>query len=511
MSMRISLGQTQNQQQKQILTQRMIQSMELLQLPIQQLEQRIETELETNPTLEIDDGTDETEPFDEGDSPQSESDEPSREDEDPKEEESSSDDDDAEEGESSDGETAEEGDFQLVSDFSETYSDTIDEDPVRSQNWLEEAAQRHQDMIGNIASRGETLEDHLRGQLPWFDLTDRQKEICETIIGNINHNGLLETPLEELWGEDADETEKEIWKKGLQTIQSMDPPGVGARTVAEALLLQVTDETPHHETVRRLLERHFDDILHNRIPLIGKETGYTKEEIEEGIGQIRKLNPHPGSDFDEDTTPVVIPDLIVSKGRDGRWEVDINEGGQIRLGISSEYKSMLKNEKTDNETKEYLRSNIGRAQWFIEALRQRKMTLLRVGQAIVRHQNDFFELGAENLRPLKMQQIADELGIHITTVSRACSGKWLAAPTGLYPLKSFFSGAVKSDSDELSSSSVKSRIKEMIDGEDKKNPLSDEEIAARLKEKGADISRRTVAKYRDELKIPSSRQRKDWL
>ncbi|MBO7725277.1 MAG: RNA polymerase factor sigma-54 [Thermoguttaceae bacterium] len=499
MSMRFSLGQTQSQQQKQILTQRMIQAQELLQLPIQQLEQRIDAEMETNPLLEIDDGSAdlESEPSETDDSPQSESDE-------------SSPGEDRREENTEDASGWEE-DFRLVDEFAETYSGTIDEDPVRSQNWLEEAAQRHQDLIDNIASGGETLEEHLLDQLPWFDLSDRQKNACETIIGNIDPDGLLKVPLEELWGENADEAEKEVWKKALETVRSMDPPGVGARSVAEALLLQVTDETPHREMVRLLLERHYDDILHNRIPLIIRETGYTKEEIEEGIREIRKLNPHPGSDFNVETSPAVVPDLIVYKGEDGRWDVDINDGNQIRLGINSEYKSMLKNKETDSETKEYLRKNIGRAQWFIEALRQRKLTLLRVGQAIVQRQNSFFEDGPESLRPLKMQQIADELGIDISTVSRACSDKWLEAPTGLYSLKSFFSGAVKSDSDELSASSVKNRIKEMIDGEDKKNPLSDEEIAARLKARGADISRRTVAKYRDELKIPSSRQRKDWL
>ena len=490
MNMRISLGQTQSQQQKQILTQRMIQSMELLQLPVQQLEQRIKAEADTNLVLEINDDTAEfdSESFDEGNSPPSESDLLSR-----------------------NEKNAGEEDFQLVNDFAETYADTIDEAPVRSQNWLEEAAQRHQDLISNIASRGETLEEHLLDQLPWFDLTDRQKEACEMIIGNLDRNGLLKAPLEELWGQNADDSEKEVWKKALQTVQAMDPAGVGARSAAEALLLQVTDETPHREIARLILERHFDDWIHNHIPLISKKTGYTTEEIEEGIREILKLNPYPGSDFDEVTEPTVTPDLFVRRGEDGRWDVDINEGNQIRLGINSEYKAMLKEREVDRDTKDRLRKDIGRAQWFIEALRQRKMTLLRVGQAIVRHQNDFFERGPKHLRPLKMQQIADELGIHIATVSRACNDKWLEAPTGLYPLKSFFSGAVKSESDELSSRSVKNRIKEMIDGEDKKAPLSDEEIASRLKSQGAEVSRRTVAKYRDELKIPSSRQRKDWF
>ena len=509
MSMRVSLGQSQRQEQKQILTQRLIQSAELLQLPLQQLEERIETELETNPVLEVlespSDPDAEEDAWDAGDAdfPSDRAPGPDL-----------SDGDSPAEAEEAEPETAFDGaeEFERAADFSETYADTIDEAPIRSQNWLEEAAQRHQDLISNIVSRDETLEEHLLAQLAWFDISDPQREACETIIGNISPNGILETPIEELWGTDPSQAQRETWQAALKTVQSMDPPGVGARSVREALLLQVSEETPNRQLVRHLLEKHFDDILHNRIPLIVKETGYTKEQVEEGINEIRKLNPYPGSGFGEEASPAILPDLYVFQREDGSWDVDINEGSQIRLGISSEYKAMLKEKETDREAKDYLRKNIGQAQWFIEALRQRKMTLLRVGQAIVRHQADFFEIGPEKLRPLKMQQVADELQIHIATVSRACDGKWMQAPQGIYPLRSFFSGAVKteSSSDEMTSRSVKIKIKTLIDKEDKKAPLSDEEIVAQLKSEGIDISRRTVAKYRDALAIPSSRQRKEW-
>ena len=497
MSMRVSLGQSQRQEQKQILTQRLIQSAELLQLPLQQLEERIETELETNPVLEVLDSASEYNAEDDAEDADQFDSEPSDRNRLPESEEKALD-------------GAEE--FDRIRDFSETYADTIDEAPIRSQNWLEEAAQRHQDMISNLVSRSETLEEHLLGQLAWFDLDETQKQACETIIGNISPNGILETPIEELWGENPDQAQRETWQSALKTVQSMDPPGVGARSVQEALLLQVSEETPNSPLVRRLLEKHFEDILHNRIPLIVRETGYTKEQVEEGIAEIRKLNPYPGSGFDEETSPAILPDLYVFRREDGKWDVDINEGNQIRLGISSEYKAMLKEKQTDREAKDYLRKNIGQAQWFIEALRQRKITLLRVGQAIVRHQTDFFEIGPEKLRPLKMQQVADELQIHIATVSRACDGKWMQGPQGTYALRSFFSGAVKteSDTDELTSRSVKIKIKALIDKEDKKAPLSDEEIVSRLKSEGIGISRRTVAKYRDALAIPSSRQRKEW-
>ena len=508
--MRVSLGQTQRQEQKQILTQRLIQSAELLQLPLQQLEERIETELETNPVLEILESPsgfdDEDNAGNAGGSDLSPSENVSG--LDPSGGDSPAGSEDTESETSFDD--AEE--FERAADFSETYADTIDEAPIRSQNWLEEAARRHQDLISNVVSRDETLEEHLLDQLAWFDLSDTQRDACETIIGNISPNGILEIPIEELWGEDPGQAQRETWRAALKTVQSMDPPGVGARSVQEALLLQVSEEIPNCSLVRSLLEKHFDDILHNRIPLIVKETGYTKEQIEEGIAEIRKLNPYPGSGFGEEVSPAILPDLYVFQGEDGKWDVDVNEGNQIRLGINSEYKAMLKEKETDREAKDYLRKNIGQAQWFIEALRQRKMTLLRVGQAIVRHQTDFFEIGPEKLRPLKMQQVADELQIHIATVSRACDGKWMQGPRGIYPLRSFFSGAVKteSSSDELTSRSVKIKIKVLIEKEDKRAPLSDEEIVSRLKAEGIEISRRTVAKYRDALAIPSSRQRKEW-
>ncbi|MGI5832129.1 MAG: RNA polymerase factor sigma-54 [Thermoguttaceae bacterium] len=503
MSMGFSLGQSQKQEQKQILTQRLIQSMELLQLPLLQLEERIEIELETNPVLEaIDDisrsgGVSEANEMEEAyiDSQESESRKA----------------------------TDDEAEFRLVEDFAETYAGTIDEAPIRSQNWLEEAAERHRDLISNIPSHGETLEEYLRSQLAWFDMTDAQRKACEVIIGNIDRNGLLTTPLEELRSTETGPginarpgnnpmIAPEDWAQALKTVQSMDPPGIGACSVPEALLHQVSDETTDAPLVRQLIERHFDDILHNRIPLIIKETGYPKDRIEKGIEEIQKLNPYPGREFDESTSPAVLPDLYAFRDEKGEWDVDINDGNQIRLGINSKYRAMLKEKETDRGTKKYLRRNIAHAQWFIEALRQRKLTLLRVGRAIVRHQSDFFELGPENLRPLRMQRIADELGIHIATVSRACDGKWLQAPRGVYPLKSFFSGAVKTEgsADELTSSAVKSRMKAMIDREEKKSPLSDEEIAAQLKTDGINISRRTVAKYRDALNIPSSRRRKEW-
>lgn len=484
MSIRLSFGQSQRQEQKQIMTQRLIQSMELLQLPLQQLEERVETELQTNPVLEPLDSDSRNDVYD---VPSGKEQEPAR----PHDSENSQD------------------EFRTANDFAETYADTLDEAPIRSQNWLEEAQQRHQDVIDNAMSRGETLEEHLRAQLDWFELAPEERNLCEIIVENLDRFGYLSVPLEELCNR-TEGSSLDDWRKALAVIQSMDPPGIGARTIPESLLLQLPADVPNRDFVRLLIQRHFDDILHNRIPLIMRETGRSVSQIEEGIAEIRKLNPRPGAEFDDQTSQAVVPDVFVEKGDDGTWIVDVNDGNLIRLGINSEYAAMLKEKGMDKDAKEYLRRNIGQARWLIDALKQRKLTLLRVAKAIVRHQIDFFEIGPEKLRPLKMQQIADELGIHIATVSRACGDKWLQGPRGIYPLKSFFSGAVKTDFtlDDVTSGAVKTKIEELIDAEDKTNPLSDEEIVGKLKEGGIDISRRTVAKYRDALQIPSSRQRR---
>lgn len=509
MSMRFSFDQSQRQEQRQVLSQRLIQSMELLQLPLLRLEERIDQELQTNPVLERtenvereedDDASPDLSPSDEETDQRgnSEPDKPFV------EKENEIDIRDA--GDNQD-------DFQTAGDFAELYSDTIDENPTRSQNWLEEASARHHDLISNAASPGETLEENLKGQLSWFNLSPEQRALCETVIGNLDRFGYLRVPIEDLWSQDAKEDEKARWLDALKTVQTLEPRGVGARSLSEALLLQLPAELPDYEAVRRLIENHLDDFLHNRIPQISKMTGYSLSRIEAALAEIRRLNPRPGSEFDRTTVPIVSPDVYVERGENGLWRVEINDGNAAGLCVSPHYLKMLKDKGMDKGAKDYLRRNVGQARWLIDAIAQRKVTLLRVAQAIVRHQNDFFEVGPEKLRPLKMRQIADELGIHVTTVSRTCDDKWLQSPRGIYSFKEFFSGAAattEEDGRELATAQVKAQIKEMIGAENKQSPLSDEEIAAKLKELGIDISRRTVAKYRDVMNIPSSRQRRDW-
>lgn len=507
MSMGFSFEQTQKLEQRQILSQRMIQSMELLQLPLQKLEERIEQELQINPVLERigeNDAADEPVP------------EPDAADETPIYEKES-------EIDIRDGD--ERDDFATADEFAETYHDTIDERPIRSQNWLDTAQERHHDQMANIASRGETLQEHLLAQLAWYDLPEKIAALCERIIWNLDAAGRLTAPEEGksdplayfTLGPNPSESERADALRALETVRSLEPRGVGAFDATETLLLQLVGDDPQTEAARTLLTWYVADLENNRIPQIQKKTGWTIEKIEGAIARIRGLNPRPVAGFDERPAVSVTPDVYVEKDDAGRWTVRSEENPLFNLRVSPAYRALLREKGTDRQAKDFLRKNIGSAQWLIDAVAQRRATLLAVSQAIVDYQTDFFESGPEKLRPLKMQEIADTVGVHVATVSRACDDKWLLSPRGIFPLKRFFTGSVarKRDAesgggDAVAKDAVKERLRSLVDGEDKKSPLSDEEIVTIMSAEGITISRRTVAKYRDAMRIPSSRGRKEW-
>lgn len=507
MSMGFSFEQNQRMEQKQILSQRMIQSMELLQLPLQKLEERIEQELQTNPVLER---------VAEGETGGEESVSDENAEEAPVYEKES-------EIEIRDGD--ERNDFVTADEFAEAYKDTIDERPVRSQNWLDRADERYHDQMANLASRGETLQEHLLAQLAWYDLPKKIAALCEKIIWNLDANGRLTAPLEGksdplayfLLSDAPSASDRADANQALDIVRRLEPLGVGAFNATETLLLQLVGDDSITEAARTLLTDYVADLENNRLGQIEKKTGWPPEKIEGAIRRIRGLNPHPAAGFNERPAATVIPDLFVEKNTDGRWVVHAEENPLFNLRVSPEYRALSRSKETDRKAKEYLRRNIGSAQWLIDAVAQRRATLLSVSQAIVDHQTEFFESGPEKLRPLKMQQIADSVGVHVATVSRACDDKWLLSPRGVFPLKRFFTGAIarKSDAENdnaesLAAETVKERLRVLVEAEDKKKPLSDEELVAALAAEGIVISRRTIAKYRDVLHIPSSRGRKEW-
>jgi RNA polymerase sigma-54 factor len=297
----------------------------------------------------------------------------------------------------------------------------------------------------------------------------------------------------------------------LAAVQKLDPPGVAARDLRECLLLQLTPGMPHYEQLKTIVSNHLEDVAENRLPLIAKKTGYSIALIKEILEELHKLNPKPGKDFGEAFVPNVTPDVFVDLDDDNKYVVRLEDGRTPSLFISPQYRRLLMDPATDANTREYIKRKINSAQWLIESIEQRRSTVTRVSQAIVDHQTEFLNKGPEFIEPLKMQQIADKVGVHVTTVSRAVDDKWIQTPRGIFPLKRFFvGGTVSADGEEVAWDAVRIKLQELVDSEDKKKPLSDDQLVVELAKHGLTVARRTVTKYRKAMKIPSSRQRREW-
>jgi len=507
MSMRMSFGQEMRMAQKQVLAPRMIQSMEILQLPLMALEERIEQEIQNNETLELVEpeaetgGPDESEPQQ---SPQAAAEQPLV----------------------VDQEHANQADFERSYDWSNEYPD-IDEDRRRpSAGRIDEASDRYLDAMANMEDRPETLFNHLHEQLANYDLTAEVGQAADKVIFNLDANGYLPMPLEELVdpvptdvaGQPAvadpqafRAAQLTALEQGLAVVQSMDPPGVGARDLKECLLLQLDSRQPHAAQLRQLIRDHLENLAANRLPLIERKTGLSIEEIESLREALHGLQPKPGAIFSLPFVPPVKPDVYVDQQPDGSWKVRLEEIDLPNLRISPTYRGMLQAASTDAETREYIKRKINSAQWLIEAIEQRRSTLLKTSQAIVDHQTRFFSEGPEAIEPLKMQQIADRIGMHVTTVSRAVDDKWLQTPRGLFPLRRFFvGGTVSADGGEVAWDAVRMKLQEIVQEEPKDKPFSDDELVEELAKRGITVARRTVTKYRKGMNIPSSRQRRDW-
>ena len=293
-------------------------------------------------------------------------------------------------------------------------------------------------------------------------------------------------------------------------IQQLDPPGVGARDYNEMLLLQITENMPFHEVMRVLVRDHLEDIAFNRLPVIQKGTGYSIDMIKVGIEQIQTLNPYPGRGFEQRPVQRVTPDLAVEKDDKGHYTVRLLDEYVPELRISPRYAKMLKENPTP-ETREWIKKKVESARWLIESIEQRYSTVKKVAQEIINHQTEFLDNGPEFIAPLKMQQIADRVGVHVTTVSRAVDEKWIQTPRGLFPLKRFFGGGTQTaEGEEVAWDTIRIKLQELIDGEDKVKPLSDDALVDSLAEQGLKLARRTITKYRKQMGIPSSRQRREY-
>ena len=497
--MRMSFGQEMRLAQKQVLAPRMIQSMEILQLPVLALEERIEQEIQNNETLEVDEVDQ-----DEGQSAELSganlATEPAA---------------------SSktaeeiplvvDHEHANQADFERSYDWSAEYPDSDDDRSRPSAAQIDQAGDRYLDLMANMQERPETLCDHLHAQLSSEDLSEPVRLAADKIIYNLDANGYLSMPLAELVDPDGPADQFAQLERALKIVQGLDPPGIAARDLRECLLLQIRHDMPNARHLRRLVADHLEDLGGNRLPVIEKKLGLSLEEIEALRDQLHSLRPKPGAAF---TTPIVVavkPDVYVDPQPEGTWKCRLEEIDLPALRISPTYRAMLLSPDTDPATREYIKRKINSAQWLIDAIEQRRSTLLKTAQAIVDHQTRFLVEGAEALEPLKMQQIADRIGMHVTTVSRAVDDKCLQTPRGLHPLRKFFVGGTTSaDGDEVAWDTVRLKLQEIVDAEPKDSPYSDDELVDKLGKGGITVARRTVTKYRKAMKIPSSRQRRDW-
>jgi RNA polymerase sigma-54 factor len=268
---------------------------------------------------------------------------------------------------------------------------------------------------------------------------------------------------------------------------------------------------PFFLEMEKLISNHLDDLKENRMPTIQKATGLSLERIQAAWGQLRKLNPKPAAEFIETYVPTVTPDVRIELQEDGTYKVIVDEDRTPHLFISEYYRQRLATGLATAEEREYIKRKITAAQWLIESIQQRRNTLTKVAQAVVNYQRRFLEEGPEHIEPLKMQQIADQVGVHVTTVSRAVDDKWIQTPRGLLPLRKFFVGGTRSDDGEdIAWDTIRIRLQELIDKEDKSNPYSDDQLVREMKKHGLNVARRTITKYREKMGIPSSRQRRDW-
>lgn len=498
--MRLDTSLSVRLEQKMILAPRMIQSMEILQLPIMALQERIEQELQENPVLELKGTEDE-------DTPKSaeEDVEPT---EPPAEEPAQAEN---PETELVIGKEGDEEDFDRLMAMNEDWSDHFNEEHRPSSNRIDEDLDKKHDAMVNMAARPQSLQDYLSDQLAFLEAPEGEMELMRLLISHIDDRGYLSTPLDDIGRVTDPPLPPDMLMRALERIQKLDPLGVGARDYKECLLLQLTPETPHREVLRALIANHLEDIQHNRLPIIQKKTGYDLHTIHEAIEVLKHLNPKPGAAFTAENIPYVTPDIIVERNENDEYTARLVDDWTPNIYISRRYIELYRDKGADPKAKEFLKRKIQSAQWLIEAIEQRRNTLMKVTKAIIKHQRSFLDKGPEHIEPLKMQQIADLVGVHVTTVSRAVDDKWVQTPRGIFPLKRFFGGGTHTTTgEEVAWETIKQKLLEIIANEDKANPLSDEELVDKLSQASFPVARRTVTKYRKMLNIASSRQRKVW-
>jgi RNA polymerase sigma-54 factor len=463
----------QTQTQRLMLTQKMQQAIQILQLSGIELEQYVQQELETNPVLEQ---IVEEPPMDLSQPSPTES------------------------------EDGFEESFDLDAFGREWELDRRHregQDLSRNPD-ANERRQYYEDSI----TQGESFSSRLLTQLRLAVPDNETYRIGECIVGDIDERGYFTGSTEEIakaLGVPVDQA-----ASVLHLIQRFEPTGVGARDIIECLLLQIDVEYPEEDQLRELVMHHLLELERRQIPKIAKAMGITPERVEDLKNLLAKLNPWPGYEYDSEPPQYVTPDVIVEKV-DGKYVVYLSDERIPELRISPQYRQMARDGKMDRKDKQYLREKVESAKWLIRNIEQRRQTILRIASAIVEVQEEFLDKGTEHIKPLTLQEIADKVGVHEATVSRTTRGKYMQTPQGLFELKYFFSPGLRRDSGEAQSAkSVQSMIRKIVDEEDKTKPLSDQKIADLLRQQGLNIARRTVTKYREGLGILTTSLRKSY-
>ncbi len=464
------------QTQKLIMTPRLQQALKLLQVPTLELQAILKQEVLQNPLLEEVDDLTEQEDI---------------------EKENSAD-------EQNNQEAEEPGEEDAI-DWSEYMQDGLDRTYVpQSETSIE--------FLEKVPVTRITLAESLLEQLHFLNLPADQMTIAEFLVGSLDERGWVVTPMAEIV-EQLGRSEEEV-ARVLAVVQALEPAGVGARDLRECLLIQLDARGDRDTMPWKLIHDHFDHLVNRRFPEIARLTKATVEEVQAAADEIATLNPRPGTAVSSDDPKYVTPDLLVERV-DEEYIVMLNDRNVPRLRISSAYESVIREKKRadataeQKQTRDYIQGKLASAKWLIQTIEQRRRTMIKVMNCIVREQREFFDKGIAFLRPLTLAQVARQIDMHESTVSRVCSGKYVQTPRGVFELKFFFSSGLETDDGEdVSARTAKDIIKTLIDEEDKKDPLSDQRIAELLHERGLRIARRTVAKYREQLNILPARFRR---
>jgi RNA polymerase sigma-54 factor len=460
-----------------IMTQRLQQALKLLQVPTLELQQILKQEIMQNPLLEEVDELTESEDIEREDSP--------------------------EEAANQEAEEPTEDDPIDWSDFMQ--------DGALDRAYIPQS-ETSAEFLEKVPVTRTTLAESLLEQIHFLDLSSAHEALAEFLIGSLDDRGWLATPLEEV--AQATGRSLEECENVLRVLQALEPVGVGARDLRECLLIQLEARGEKNSLPWRLIHDQFDNLVNRRFPEIARQLRCSVEEVQAAADVVATLNPKPGLEVSSEDPKYVVPDLLVERV-DDEYVVLLNDRNVPRLRISSAYESVLREKKnadknsTSSKTREYIQGKLNSARWLIQTIEQRRRTMIKVMNCIIREQREFFDRGIAHLRPLTLQQVARQIDMHESTVSRVCSGKYVQTPRGVFELKFFFSSGLETeDGEDVSARTAKNIIKTLIEEEDKKEPLSDQRIAELLHEKGLRIARRTVAKYREQLHVLPARFRR---